>query len=568
VLVSNPKRPERIWFDLVGLIALLAAVFALAFGPTSAALLHRGRGVTASETVTGWWRMAEHDRWERPARAFPRRARRLLPAPAAFWTSVGGVFVITVVASTLVARRVDRLMATPRLGRRRLGVRGARPRSWARPRDLSALACRRDRARLRLGTIGRRRVLLAAQEELNLLLVAPTRAGKTSRFVVPWTLEAPGPCISLSVKRDVFRITGGHRSRLGRVWVWDPFGPRSAGWSPLLGCDDWGAALRRATHLADAGGKGRESEAAAFWNAEGAKLLAPLLHAAAIKQAQMSTVLRWLDERADEEPMTILDAADAAPAAAQLDAVLGLDPRNAGTTYISAANLLEAYRHPEVQGTESTADFSAGAFLDGEPNTLYVVAGPDEQQLLAPIVVALIGEILGLAAARANATGKGLHPTLRVVGDELPNIAPIRSLPRYVATLLDAGVRFACVCQDLAQLETTYGTAKDTILSNSQVKLFLGPVTCPRTRRYITDLLGDEPVIARTLNRGGRGYTTESVTWRARASAQLLQQLEAGRTLLLHTNAPAAVIDTRPWWEIPSIRNICELSLDGKGTEA
>lgn len=174
----------------------------------------------------------------------------------------------------------------------------------------------------------------------------------------------------------------------------------------------------------------------------------------------------------------------------------------------------------------------------------------------------MIAEVLGLAAARANATGKGLSPTLRVVGDELPNIAPIRSLPRYVATLLDAGVRFASVCQDLAQLEATYGAAKDTILSNSQAKLFLGPVTCPRTRRYITDLLGDEPVVTRTRNQGANGYTSASVTWRARASAQLLQQLGAGRALLVHTNAPAAVIDTQPWWEIASIRRRCQLNLN------
>jgi type IV secretion system protein VirD4 len=289
--------------------------------------------------------------------------------------------------------------------------------------------------------------------------------------------------------------------------------------------------------------------------------LAPLLHAAALAEADMATVLRWLDERNDEEPMALLDAAGANLAAAQLDAVMGLDPRNAGTTFISAASLLEAYRHPEVQATETAADFSAEALLDGEPNTLYIVAGPDDQRLLAPIVVAMIGEILGLAATRANSAGRALSPTLRVVGDELPNIAPIRSLPRYVATLLDAGVRFASICQDLAQLEATYGATKDTILSNSQAKLFLGPVTCPRTRRYITELLGDEPVVTRTRNRGANGYTSASVTWRARASAQLLQQLDDGRALLIHTNAPAAVIDSRPWWEVPMVRNRCGLKL-------
>jgi hypothetical protein len=68
-------------------------------------------------------------------------------------------------------------------------------------------------------------------------------------------------------------------------------------------------------------------------------------------------------------------------------------------------------------------------------------------------------------------------------------------------------------------------------------------------------------VVTRTRNRGANGYTSASVTWRARASAQLLQQLDHGRALLVHANAPAAVVDTRPWWEIPSVRKRCGLNL-------
>ncbi|MGI8999720.1 MAG: type IV secretory system conjugative DNA transfer family protein [Candidatus Limnocylindria bacterium] len=547
----------------------------LAVAPATAMLLHSGRteGLSPTNVARAWWTIAAENRWGDPASAFPAKPRRLMPGSRGWWASFGYSAAVAGLVLTGVGRRVDRVLAAPTLGRRPIALRGARPRSWARPRDVSALVVRRRvPERFMLGTIGRPARLLAADEELNLLLVAPTRAGKTSRFVVPWTLESPGPCISLSVKTDVYRLTARHRAQLGRVWLWDPFGRQSAGWSPLLGCRQWDVALRRASHLADAGGKGRNSEAAAFWNAEGAKLLAPLLHAAAQSGRDMATVLRWLDEHAEEEPLTILDAADADAAAAQLEAVLGLDPRNSGTTYISAASLIDAYRHPQVQRTESVKDLSAERFLDGRPNTLYIVAGAEDQQLVAPIVVALISQILTLAATRANASGKPLEPRLRVVGDELPNIAPLRSLPRYVATMLDAGVRIASVCQDLAQLEGVFGQDKDTILSNSQVKLFLGPVSCPRTRRYIVELLGDEPTVTRSRTRGERGTTNESVTWRPRASAQLLQQLDERRALLVHGNLPAAVIESRPWWQIPAIRRSCdhprssELSLGGVGS--
>jgi type IV secretion system protein VirD4 len=576
-VTTGPERLPRILDDALLFVAAATVTAVLVAAPSAAVWLHTGRlePVSPLDAAVGWWRIASQERLGDPASAFSADLRHSMPGPAGWWTSVAYCTVVAGLVVLGVARRVDHLLATPTLARRRSAVRGARPRSWAMPRDLGDLTVRRRvPERLMLGSIGRPPRLLAAEEELNLLLVAPTRAGKTSRFVVPWTLEAPGPCISLSVKTDVYRLTARHRSRLGRVWLWDPFGDESAGWTPLIGCRRWDAALRRAAHLADAGGKGRESEAAMFWNAEGAKLLAPLLHAAALANRNMATVLRWLDERDDEDSVTILDANDAEAAVSQLEAVLELDPRNSGTTFMSAASLLDAYRHPQVQRTERIGDLSADAFLDGRPNTLYVVAGAEDQQLLAPIIVALISDILTTAAARANASGEPLLPRLRVVGDELPNIAPLRSLPRYIATMLDAGVRFACVCQDLAQLEGVFGTAKDTILSNSQAKLFLGPISCPRTRRYVVELLGEERVVTRSRTRGARGSTNESVTWRPRASAQLLQQLDERRALLVHGNLPAAVIETRPWWEIASVRSACEhftprssqMSLTGVGS--
>ena len=540
-----------------------AIACALLLGPVLAAVLF-GSAPAEPAVTRGWMEFVAEPDWTDPAQSFwPQSVPR--PGPVLFWSATAAVLAASGSAGTLAARRLDRLLAEPTLARNRLSPRGAAPRSWARPRDLRQLRVRhRVASRLTAGTIGRPAQLLAIAEETNTLLVAPSRSGKTSRFAIPWTLEAPGPCISLSVKTDVYRLTAHARARKGNVWLWDPFGEQSTQWSALHGCDSWSVALKRAAHLADAGGKGRDSEAAMFWNAEGAKLIAPLLHAAALSEGDMRRVLGWLDERCEDEPLEILDAAEADAAAAQLQAVVGLDPRNAGTTYMSAASLLEAYRHPAVQQTDSNKGFSAERFLDGEAHTLYVVAGPDDQQLLAPIVVAMLNDVLATAFDRFTATGTPLNPRLRVVGDELPNIAPIRSLPRYAATLLDAGVRLITIAQDVAQLEVSYGKSADTILSNSQAKLFLGPVHDSRTRRYITDLLGDEPVITRARGTG-KHPRQETTNWRPRATPQLLQQLADRRALLIHGNLPAAVIQTQPWWEIPGVREECELSLQKVG---
>ena len=590
--MDRPDHLGRTWHDLLGALTVVVLLVGLLAGPSAGTLLHSGslETVGPAPTLTGWLQLVLEGRWGDPASAFPYPQRTLMPGPAGFWASVAWVVAVCAALAFAVARRLDATTASPTLGRRWWSLRGARPRSWARPRDLEALQVpERPTDRMVVGTIGERARLLAAEEEVHIALLAPTGSGKTSGLVVPWVLEAPGHVISLSVKPDVFQDTRQARGRRGRVWIWDPFGPESCSWSPLLGCEHWSGALRRAAWLADAGDKDDSSGAAQFWKQEGSKLLAPLLFAAAWHGLGMATVLRWLDQRDDTEPERLLvqiaklaDAQDpavrlrmrpglvqdAASARAQLQAIVTMDARNAGSTYMSAASLLAAYRYPEVQNTESVEDLSAEAFLDasdGQANTLYIVAGADDQARLAPIVVSILSEIMAVADRRAARHG-AFSPTVRVVGDELANIAPMRSLPRWLSTMRAPGFRFAVVAQDVAQLSATFGRDDvDTILSNCRAKLFMGPITCRQTQGYVQAILGDRVVEAETVTSGERGSLQSGLTERGRASAQELQQLPRRKALLLHGAMPAAVVAVPPFWEVSSLARQVPTTTAGSG---
>jgi hypothetical protein len=169
--------------------------------------------------------------------------------------------------------------------------------------------------------------LLASHGEAHVAVVAPTRFGKTTRCVVPWLLEHDGPASVTSTKTDIIDATRAYRERLGRVQIWDPFGASSALWTPTECCEEWGAALLRAQWPADAVQEG-ESEIAAYWRGEAAKLLAPLLHAAAVDERPVDEVLVWVDSQEAKIPGAILGAVEAEAAKRQLDAVTNLDPRN------------------------------------------------------------------------------------------------------------------------------------------------------------------------------------------------------------------------------------------------
>ena len=110
--------------------------------------------------------------------------------------------------------------------------------------------------RVLLGRLGHRR-LVAAEARRSVLVVAPTQAGKTTRFVVPNVLCWTGPLLVTSVKGDVLCLTAAERARRGATHVFDP--TASAGmtpcrWSPLLACRTYADAERVAGWLVTAAG--------------------------------------------------------------------------------------------------------------------------------------------------------------------------------------------------------------------------------------------------------------------------------------------------------------------------
>ncbi len=151
-------------------------------------------------------------------------------------------------------------------------------------------------------------VRVLVPEEGNRLKRLSRRAAseaKRERALIVWASATRMPVSQIAtlvgtdeshVRKVVVEATGRWRAEIGEVHVWDPGAPDSACWTPLDRCDQWGYALRQGLWLADAVGHG-DHQAARFWNAEAAKLLAPLLHAAALGPAHMEAVIGWLDDR-------------------------------------------------------------------------------------------------------------------------------------------------------------------------------------------------------------------------------------------------------------------------------
>jgi type IV secretion system protein VirD4 len=567
------RRPfTRLVICLAGVALLVLLVSgSLMWCWTEAASLLELKGpmrLPAADAARATWRVLIRGGWSSLASAFPTGAERAAAPGAWAYGFTGVCFVALLIAGGLrLHRRVRAWRAGSPLGKDQRTVarhavdRGwVRQRTWAVPADLRRLWVPGPvSGRPYLGAIGKLPArTLAAELEVQPMVVAPPRAGKSSGFVVPWLLDHDGPALVLSTKRDIYDVTAPYRRGLGRVWVYDPFGDRrSAGFTPLVPARTWPGAIRAGEALASAAHPDQANAANEFWDKEAAAMLAPLLHAAALAGAGMGELVRWLDARDFQEAVAVLQGAGAASAAEQLEGVGRRDERNRETTVMSALNLLRAYRYPQVAAC-ARSDLTPERFLDGAANTIYVVAAGHDQEALRPVILALVAAMYEAAIVKARVSG-ALDPRLFILMDEAANIAPLRNLASWLSQCGDHGIVIATIWQSIAQIDQRYGrAARDAICAASTAQVFLPPLVEQTSAGYLTELLGEEPV-ANASSSTGLSRHTLSVGHQKAGPSPWLRQIGRGRAILVYRDLPPAIVRAPGWFEDPRFAHYARL---------
>ena len=473
---------------------------------------------------------------------------------------------------------------------------------WARHADLRVLACAGlPRDRLVLGhEVGRalRQQVLAAEPAQSLAIVGPTQSGKTTGLAVPAILGWSGPVLAASVKTDLVRDTLEWRRRCGTVWCFDPAGttglPRSE-WSPVTSARTWALARRAAADLTDvARGEGAGADAE-FWYATAAKLLAPLLFAAATGGRTIHDVVRWVDTQETDEVLEILHASGVPEALQAARATWLRDERQRSAVYTTAETVIEPFAEPgmaevlggscdtppygtPVMASERVRWSAAGSAglggtgLGGEGhrsaglgraidpdalllgcNTLYLCAPAHDQHRLRAVFAALVAQVVHAAFAASSRAGRPLDPPMLVVLDEAANIAPLKELDGLAATCAGHGVQLVTVWQDLAQVRARYGERAATVVNNHRAKLFLPGIADPGTLDFASHLAGDQELATPSVTLGARGQRTVTTSPQVRRllPPDTLRRLPRGRAVLLYGALPPALVRLRPWFSDP-----------------
>jgi len=451
-------------------------------------------------------------------------------------------------APILAALAIALHLAWQLVGGERLG-RDDKDSRWATSRDTKRLAMPTSKersGRLVLGTAHGK--LIATEQHHSVVVFGPTGSGKTTSIVIPALLGHNGPAIALSVKSDLVDATYDARAEIGDVHVYDPLaltGIASAAWTPLRLCRGWEEAQRMAEALTSAVGDTGLAESR-FWDAMAAKLLEPLLHAAALGDLTMRQVVTWIDQRDINGVETVLKAHGATDALQSLNASKTRDERTKSSVYASAEVILRAYASKRMADHRPSECFNPEQLIANN-GTLFVVAPTEDQARLRPVFAALVKDIYRTAVLRSERSRRPLDPSLLLVLDEAANIAPIHDLAQIAATCRSYAIQLVTIFQDLAQVNARYKQQAGTVINNHTAKVLLAGTSDRELLETMTRLLGDETTQQETLQAGPGGVThSTQLRQRPLAAMHQLRQLKRDRALLLYANLPPIEIQLRP----------------------
>ncbi|MBF6062004.1 TraM recognition domain-containing protein [Nocardia terpenica] len=396
------------------------------------------------------------------------------------------------------------------------------------------------------------------QHRDGVIVHGPTGAGKTWRVACQRVWDAPGFVLATTTKADLVAATFTTCAERGTVAVFDPEGltgwPYSLRWSILAGCDDPDTAIRRADALARAMPL-EGTRNGAYFEQKAATLVRCYLHAAALAEYSIRDVRVWVSARTNRTVIDILTTA-LPDWATELEQILGSASESTDDVLAAAARLLEPLASPKLLAAVDVPveeSFDIASFVLSGANTLYLVSRGNTRSM-APFVAALAAEVHHIAdRASQYRPGNRLDPPIRLVLDEMNNIAPIPDLPMIMTDSGGKGISVWAFAHNQDQNELRWGTEGGRVLAQSAPAMLILPgLRGVDELSALSRLLGERRRWEATLHEGSRSYTLHDDTV---LRTDEIRELDTDHALLIYRNAPAILLRLPSVWDVPHWRH-------------
>ncbi len=366
---------------------------------------------------------------------------------------------------------------------------------------------------------------VTVEPERSVLVLGPSRSGKTSSIVIPNLLLCDSAVVATSTKDDVVRAVAERRREICTL-LFDPSGqvptPRGVtrvGYSPVRSAESWDGAILAARSLVESSRLPRTTSHD-HWTERAEALVGPLLHATALNGGDLTSLTRDIDERRGERALDVLREARGVehPSWSLLAGVLATEERELSGIWSSASGLMAGMRTEAAREAARSPQVDAAAFLAGG-HQLHVVAPSRHQAVSVPLVVGLIQELVHATYDR--------HPQgarLLLALDEMANVAPLPNLPGIVSEGGGQGVTTLACLQDLSQARQRWGRPGEGFLSLFPTTVVLPGIADRPTLELIERLGGVRPRRQLSLQRDPRGRVVgTNATWRDDVVARAAQ---------------------------------------------
>jgi type IV secretion system protein VirD4 len=443
--------------------------------------------------------------------------RASLPGPVALWASLVVmqlVLVGLVVMAIRLVRHLRGVLGNPVGGparasraqvERTMG-RKAVERHTAALYGKDALA---TRAPLALGVDVATGATIFAKSEDYVLAVGVPRVGKGEGFVIPAVLRHRGPAVVTATRHDTYMDTAAVRAKAGPLYVFDPQGlvpsAEKLRWNPVKGCELPQTAILRARGFAGFAGVGPALDGGgAYWEQVAASIIRSYLHAAALEGLGVEQLLDWSRRPAAREPVRILSRQPGAARGWDEDLATSaeVEPRHRDSIWATVRRAFDCFADPMVlEATRVDHDtFDPDQFLR-DHGTIYLMGSPGAQHSVAPIVAALVEDVVDTARHQAaESPTRRLEAPLVLMLDECANIAPLGDLPKLVAELGGLGITTAVVLQSVASARTVWGEAGERALRDlANVTLVWGGQKDVAFLEEISALAGEHDELVETM---------------------------------------------------------------------
>lgn len=431
--------------------------------------------------------------------------------------------------------------------------------------------------------------IYAPLEEQGVVL-GKTGSGKGAYYVVPATLSPPGPVVVTTTRPDVIDVIATRRKSVGRFWVFDPLNlanwPEPMVWDCLTGCERDSVARARGRAFVAALGKDGSGGNTEFFKDTSGAAIQYMVHAAALGRADnlgdfsMADVCTWAMQldNGGQFPQQLIRGSRHPRAehlwADMLNAVATGADDTVASTRVTLRGALDAISSGSVLDCvvprEGIRRFDPRQFVTSS-DTLVLVADANSLTNVAPLTTMLFQEIIDVGKEVARTMPNNLlDPPLRVVGDEIANVAPVENLPELMTDSRGYGFELLLFFQSVAQIVAKWGRDRaQNLLAQAGFEIVLPGLKDQESADRYSYLVGSVDVAESTVSTSAegdrQGASLSMRDHRALRPEEVRKLFGEGSALLIPALGEAMILQLEPWWERPGGH---QLSEEGKKVSA